>query len=374
MNILFVLAYYNPYIGGLEIIFEKLAEGLVQRGHKVKVITTRLKKTSSFEIINGVEIQRIWTPSFVDRYFFTALSIPAVFNTARFSDIIHTAPYNGAISGFIGGRNSGKPVIFTALEVIGDRWINLENNRLKALVYRAIEKFVYNLPYDQFTSISHATLIDAKKYGINHRQARVIYCGVDPQFSPGPATGILRNELKMRSSDFIYLYYGRPGITKGVDILLKAAPQIQRIIPNAQLVLLLANEPKKQFESISHMAKDLEQTARIYLIPSVPRDELIRYLRDSNCIVIPSLTEGFGLTTAEACALDIPVVATQVGSIPEVISGRNVLVEPNSPQSIADGVVRIWRGDWDFVPKKIFSWDDMVDAYEEIYTEVHIKI
>jgi len=71
--------------------------------------------------------------------------------------------------------------------------------------------------------------------------------------------------------------------------------------------------------------------------------------------------------------LDIPVVATRVGSIPEVISGRHVLVEPNSPKAIADGVVRIWQGQWEETQRKSFSWDDMIDTYEKIYKELQLQ-
>ena len=59
MNILFVLENYLPHIGGVEVVFKNLSEGLVRLGHDVSIITHRLKGTKRFEIINGAKVYRI---------------------------------------------------------------------------------------------------------------------------------------------------------------------------------------------------------------------------------------------------------------------------------------------------------------------------
>jgi D-inositol-3-phosphate glycosyltransferase len=367
MQIAFVLQYYYPYVGGLESLSRHLAEGLARRGHTVRVVTIRLPGTLPDEILNGVYIQRVRTPSRADRFFFILIGILPALKAARQSDILHTAPYGGAIPAYLAAKMAGKPLILTALEVLGRRWFRMERNTIKAAAYRIFEKLIYRLPYNRFAAISKATLEDASALGMDSSLGRVIYCGVDPEFRYAPETGILRNQLGLTRDDFVYLYYGRPGITKGVDVLLRAAPQIQEALPNAHLALILADEPRLQYESLRRLAASFEN---IHFIPTVPRPELTGYLRDANCVVVPSLTEGFGLTTAEACALGIPVVATRVGSIPEVISGRHILVEPDSPAAIATGVIRISHGEWQETPLKTFSWDTMVDAYEQLYEEM----
>jgi glycosyltransferase involved in cell wall biosynthesis len=367
MQIAFVLQYYHPYVGGLESLSRRLAEGLAQRGHTVRVVTIRLPGTLPDEILNGVYIQRVRTPRRADRFFFILTGILPALEAARQSDVLHTAPYGGPIPAYLAAKLAGKPLILTALEILGGRWSRLERNTLKAAAYRVFEKLVYRLPYDRFAAISGATLEDASALGMDSRLGRVIHCGVDPEFSSAPAAGLLRNRLGLTPGDFVYLYYGRPGITKGVDVLLRAALEIQKAIPHAHLALILADEPRKEYETLLCLAFPLEN---IHFIPSVPRSELTGYLRDADCIVVPSLTEGFGLTTAEACALGIPVVATRAGSIPEIISGRHVLVEPDSPAALAAGVIRISRGEWRETPLKTFSWDAMIDAYERLYEEV----
>lgn len=369
-RILFVLQYYPPYIGGLEMIFQNLAERLARRGYPIHVLTTRLPATPRRELLNGVQVERVPAPRRGDRYYFTLAAIPGAIRLGRECDLIHTAPYNGALPAYLAARLTRRPVILTALEVLGRRWHAVERNPLTAWGYRLFEQLIVRLPFDRFAAISRATFQDCLAAGMPAGRGRVIYPGVDEIFQPGPPQGALRARLGLNGDDFIYLYFGRPGKTKGVEYLLQAAPRIHAAIPNAHLVLFLADRPREWYERLQHQVGEMGQAARIHLLPSAPREDLVAYLRDADCIVIPSLTEGFGLTTAEACALGIPVVATRAGSIPEVISGRHVLVEAGSAEAIAEGVLRIRRGEWDETPPKRFSWEAMVDAYESLYREM----
>lgn len=370
MHILFVLQYYYPYVGGLESLFKNLTEGLAERGHHVKVVTTLLRKTNEREILNDVEIERVRVPFWADRYFFTVLGVPRANLAARNCDLVHTTPYTAVVPAFIAARRWGLPIVFTALEVLGSRWHTVERNIFRAFSYRAFEKLTTSLPYDRFAAISKATLDDCLTSGMDGERGQVIYPGVDKLFVPAPRTGALRKRCRIPDDAFLYMYYGRPGKTKGVDVLLAAAPLIQKSIPNAFLVLVLADQPRRQYLEMCALAKNLESLANILILPSLPRQELVTAIRDADCVVIPSRTEGFGLTAAEACATGTPVVATRAGSLPESVSGRHILVEAGSPKSIADGVTRIWRGEWQETSIHNYVWDAMVDAYVSLYKEI----
>jgi D-inositol-3-phosphate glycosyltransferase len=368
VRVLFVLQYYHPYIGGLESMFQHLAEGLAARGHETRVVTTRLSGTPPVEEVGGVTIERVRVPRVADRYFFSALGLKAALRQAGWCDLVHTAPYNGVPPAHLAARRRRKPVVLTALEVLGSRWRSVEPSRLKAWSYRSFERMVTSLHYDRFVAISEATLRDCVSAGMDAAKGRVAYLGVDEIFQPGPRTGVLRSRLGIGDEDFLYLYFGRPGKTKGVDVLIAAAAQVQAQVPEAQLVLVLADQPPEWYSRLRRLAESSE--ARIHFVPSAPRELLPVYLRDADCVVVPSLTEGFGLTAAEACAVRVPVVATRAGSLPEVVSGRHLLVEPGSARALAEGIVRIRRGGWDETPRKRFSWAAMIDAYERIYSEL----
>ena len=68
--------------------------------------------------------------------------------------------------------------------------------------------------------------------------------------------------------------------------------------------------------------------------------------------------------------MERPVVASDVASLPEVVSGKYILVEPRNPEAIAKGVKRVYEGKIEESNKKLFSWDDCVEGYLRVYEEL----
>jgi glycosyltransferase involved in cell wall biosynthesis len=375
MKILFVLANYYPYIGGAETASKSLAEGLVRRGHFVKVVTTHIAGTPLVEVVNGVEIERVRVPNLAKQYLFSFFSLPALVRQAHFFDLIQTSSNYSGLAGFLAARISRRPVVITCHEVVGDRWLSLVPNPLRARVLRFIEKTMLLLPYDRYEAVSQATLHDLIKLGVPQEKAAYIYHGINASFYSHAfhkESGCLRKKRGIPANEFLYVYFGRPGVTKGLDYLIHAVPDIHERLPNSHLVLILSHEPNDYYQHINKMITDLHLGDNIHLIdPLKDIPSLIQHLLDVNCIVVPSITEGFGLTTAEACALGIPIVATNAGSIPEVISGKFTLVEPGSADAIARAVVRAEQDDFDqMIPVKKFTWEENVSKYEKTYQAV----
>ena len=176
----------------------------------------------------------------------------------------------------------------------------------------------------------------------------------------------IRRKLKIDDA-FVYMSFGRPGISKGIEYLIQAVPLISQKIHNSKLLLILAKEPKDRYENIVKMINYFKIEDKMLLLDPVPREELPNYIAASDCVVVPSLSEGFGFTAAEACAMGKPVVATDVASLPEVVSGKYVLVEPRNPEAIAEGVEKVYKGEVEDKGKKVFSWDECVEKYLEVY-------
>jgi D-inositol-3-phosphate glycosyltransferase len=378
MNIVFIIDYYYPHIGGVELVFQRLAEGLKKREHHVKVITIKTdNKIPSTELLNGVEIERIRTPKIGDRFFFSFLCIPTVLRAVKKADIVHTAAYSGALPAFVASRLFKRPIVFTIPEVLGSRWLFVERNPLLAYIYKFIEWVITKMPYDQLVAISNATLEDARKIRVSKEKSTCIYGGADcfnDDFISKKG-GNLKKIIGAKNDDFIYLYYGRPGITKGITYLLQATTIIQKAIQNSRLVLILSKQPENQFFKIVNSVKELQNKANIHILPSfVNKSELYSYVQDADCVVIPSITEGFGLSAVEGVSLGVPVVATRAGSLPEVISGRHLLVDVASPVAIADAVIRIYHGDYDITPVRKFLWENMVMEYEKIYIRLNAEL
>jgi D-inositol-3-phosphate glycosyltransferase len=372
MKLLFVLENYFPFIGGAEVLFKNLCEGLAGQGYRVTVITSLLPGTTACESVNGVDIVRVRVPHKGSRYWFTLLAIPSAVRLAAGCDVVHTTTYNGAFPAWLAARLRRKKCIITVLEVIGDRWTEMAGmGYFNAFLHRLLERMIISLPFDLYAAISRYTAGCLRTAGIKGPKTVVIYPGIDYElFDPGKGdrTG-LRTKLGIEN-EFIYLYFGRPGISKGLEYLVQAVPVISQKIQSGRLLMLLAHEPSKEYKNILKTISLQDIQSRVTVIDPVPRDQLPTYIAAADCVVVPSLSEGFGFSAAEACAMGKPVVASNVASLPEVVCGKYVLVRPKDPEDIANGVEAVYNNMAGSSEKKIFQWSECVKLYEGIYVRL----
>lgn len=102
-------------------------------------------------------------------------------------------------------------------------------------------------------------------------------------------------------------------------------------------------------ESIEQRIADLALEQQVQLLGLLPSEAVRRYLADAHCMVLPSIItargkmEGIPVAIMEAMAMQVPVVATAISGIPEIItSGVNgILVEPENASAMADAILRI---------------------------------
>ncbi len=373
MKILFVLENYLPHVGGVETVFCNLAEGLVRAGHSVDIVTHKLKGTKNFEIINGVKIHRV--SCFGNRYLFTFLSIPKVLSMAKDCDIIHTTTFNGAPPAWLASKLRKKPVIITVHEVWIDMWHEMSDmGNFGKFLHNFLEKAIYSLKYDKYVCVSNATRNQLLKMNVSEEKTAVVYNGMDYEYfdSEKYDSSLIREKYGLYD-DFVYLAYGRPGISKGHEYLLQAVPVIADKLFTSRLVLILSREKqyKKRFQRLLNLMKDLRIQDKVLLLPPQPWNLIPNFIKAADCVVVPSLSEGFGYNVVEANAMDVPVVASDTASIPEVVSGRYILVPPKDSKAIADAVINISKGrDINCTKKKIFDWKANLSEYLSIYKEL----
>jgi glycosyltransferase involved in cell wall biosynthesis len=182
----------------------------------------------------------------------------------------------------------------------------------------------------------------------------------------------IRDRLGLKKDTFLYTFYGRPGFTKGVEFLVRSVPHVMERIPSSRLLLILSQNPERGYKKILALIQKLglKSGQELTLINSVPREELPYYILASDCVVIPSLSEGFGFTCVEACTMKIPVVATNAGSLPEVIFGRYLLVGKGDPLALALGIERVYHHEYTISEDKVFSWEDMVRNCSKVYEDL----
>lgn len=370
MKVLFVVENYLPHIGGVEVVFRNLAEGLVKRGIKATLLTHRLLHAKMNETMNGVQVKRV--RSLHSRYIFSFAAIPFAIKEALGADIIHTTTFNGALPAWIAAKLTGKKCVITVHEAWIGKWQEYTTMKpLEAAMHNFLERLIYMLPFDRYIAVSNSTRKQLIALGKNPEKVTTVYNAVDyMHFNPKKhSRKAMREELEIEN-DFVVLTYGRPGPSKGIEYAIQAVPLID--VPKLKYIFILSKDSQYllKLRGIRAMISKMGMEHKIVLLDPVPHKQLPKYIRAADCVVVPSLSEGFGYTAAEACALGVPVVATNTTSLPEVVSGKYILVEPKSPEEIATAVERVYNKKYTTSPLKKFLLETNISNYLKMYREV----
>ena len=372
MRILFVLEYYPPHIGGVESLFETIARGLVERGHEVRVLTTQLSGYKRKETLDRVRVERIRIP-FDSRGLFAIWALARTIPLARWADVIHTSTFMAVPAASIAGMLTRTPVLITGHERIGKRWFSLPRvSKLSAMALYLTEHALYRFPAARIIAVSDATRRDIIAAGIRAEKVTRIYNAFDERAWTDPSLA-QRTEALEKEHDLedktVFVVYGRPGVTKGIEYAVEAFERIRAYLSNAKLVLITGRTPAAGYRDVSHV---LDRIGREHVIErnDLAFDELPAYVNLADVVIVPSLTEGFGYTTLESATLHKRIVASNVGAIPEVIFGRYRLIDPRDPEAIAHACVAITKKPPEASAPKRFPARSTIEAYEAEYTRI----
>lgn len=371
MKILLVTEHYPPHIAGMAVWVYNLAINLAKLGQEVRVVTMKFPDTTAYEESSGVKIYRVAVPSRLGRYLFNLFCIPTLWKQAKECDIVHAACENNIIPTWFVAKLLRKKRVVTYFEPLGNMWTKMASNYFYAKLIQLMERISMSLGFDKHACGSRYARNCARFMGVSDEKLVTIYQGIDYDFfDPNKADGAMVRKRLNLDEKFVYFSFGRPGITKGVEYLVQAVPEISEKIPNSRLMLIMTHEPKDRYRAIVKLIKDLGIENNVLLLDPVPRNELPNYIAAADCVVVPSLSEGFGNTIGEACAMERPLVATDAGSLPEVACGRYVLVEPRSARAIAEGVRRIYNDETETTKKKMFTWMACAEKYLKVYDDI----
>ena len=368
MKVLLVTEHYPPHIAGMAVWVHNLARNLVMLGEEVSVVTMKFPDTPAYEESEGVRIYRVAVPSRLGRYLFNLLCLPQLWKRARECDIVHAACENNILPTWLVARLLRKKRVVTYFEPLGNMWPRMASNYVYAKLCQALERLSITLDFDKHVCGSRYARNCARFMGVPDEKLRIVHQGIDYDFfDPRKADGTaVRKKLGLDDS-FVYFSFGRPGMTKGVEYLVQAVPLIKQKVPNSKLMLIITAEPRDRYRMIKGLIESLGIAEDVLVLEPVPRNELPDYIAAADCVVVPSLSEGFGNTIGEACAMERPVVATDAGSLPEVASGKYVLVEPRNPAAIAEGIRTLAANEIQATEKKMFTWARCAEGYLKVY-------
>jgi glycosyltransferase involved in cell wall biosynthesis len=168
-----------------------------------------------------------------------------------------------------------------------------------------------------------------------------VYAGVDEEFwrRDRHDARALRRELGLPDDTVIYLYFGRPGVSKGVEFLVDAVPLVRKELPGSKLVLIMTDDPPRQAMRIRERIAERGVTGDVIILPPQTREALAGALLASDCVVVPSLSEGFGYAAVEAAMLGCNVVTTSGHAVEEVIPNNAVFAAPRDATALARAIV-----------------------------------
>lgn len=286
-------------------------------------------------------------------------------------DLVHTHGVRANLVARMAGRAENVPVVTTFHSVLRYDY----SSSSEALVARCLTRLTNNRTA-RFIAISGAVKDDLMAMGVAPDKIEVIYNGIDTSlFTPDNTPDRVRGKLGIAPGQRVVAMVGRLHAVKGHVFLLQAARQI--VAQHDEVVFLLVGEgPERQV--IEKTIRELGLDGKVIMTGFYPNISELYPLMDMLCL--PSLMEGMGLVLLEAMHFGVPVVATQVGGIPEVIidGESGLLVDPGNSQALAVAIT--WLLDSPDLQRKLitngrqraqeFTVESMVRHTERVYASL----
>jgi glycosyltransferase involved in cell wall biosynthesis len=166
---------------------------------------------------------------------------------------------------------------------------------------------------------------------------------VDSSFRPLPAADVDAFRREKGLPQRFILFIGTIEPRKNVGRLAEAFADLVMSAPRetADLHLVIAGGIGWMFDAILARIQDLPMRDRIHLPGYVPEEEKPLWYNAATCFCYPSLYEGFGLPPLEAMACGVPVIASDVSSLPEVVGDAGIMVPPTDTDALTDALHRV---------------------------------
>ena len=285
-----------------------------------------LLKEAGYEVFYLSNIERINTFRF--SILFKLVRILKEHNV----DIIHCHAHKSTVYGTVAAVLAKTPVVIAHVHGLG-RSRNFRRKLMNFLLFKKINRIVpvaervredvlknnWSVPEEKITVLENS--IDYGRFA-------------DVSISKEDAKRI----LGLASDAFVFGTVGRLAPTKGLSYLIEAFPKVKEQKPSAQLVLFGDGPCRAELEQ---QASNMSCRDSIHFLGH--RDNIEQLLRGMDVFVLSSVAEGMPRAILEVMAAGIPCIATEVGGIPEIISGNNVgiLVPPKDSEALAEAMVNV---------------------------------
>jgi glycosyltransferase involved in cell wall biosynthesis len=335
-----VCTEFYPLVGGMQTHTLQLSRHLQRQGVRILVVTRRYNSLLSFEYVEGIPVYRLftWDRSWAGASLsFSWAAIRFLIKHRAQYQIIHSHQvFSPATIGLLGQGLLGKKMV-----------VNPHGGGHTGDVYRLCERRFGRLRLallrdraDCFVAISQEIEEELEQIGVPQAKIRSIPNGVDTDYftsSDEKQKRYLKNSLNLPEGQIVS-FVGRLVPAKNVNALLDAWDQI---LDTGATLLILGDGPQRA--RLEALCRDRRLTDSVLFVGNV--ENVVQYLQCSDVYVLPSLTEGLPIALLEAMACSLPVVASAVGGVPQVVEDgvNGFLVPPGNVRDFQDKLKGLLR-------------------------------
>ena len=209
-----------------------------------------------------------------------------------------------------------------------------------------------------------------KQYSI---ESEVIYHGIDAdRFRPMHKAGNKRM-LQYEENDFLVLFVGKMHPAKDPLTLVRSIHEVIKENKNVHLAMIGDGE---LYQEVRDEVLKLDLSGNVKLLGQMNHVKLQLWYNAAELFVLTSISESFGMTLLEAMASGLPIIASNSTACPEVVGNAGLLFTQGDYNDLArkivrlvsdDNLLRILRDRSLKRVRRVFSWNDKIDKYYELY-------
>ncbi|XP_060228853.1 phosphatidylinositol N-acetylglucosaminyltransferase subunit A-like [Meriones unguiculatus] len=369
-NICTVSDFFYPNVGGVESHIYQLSQCLIERGHKVIIITHAYGNRKGIRYLtNGLKVyylplrvmynQSTATTLFHSlpllRYIFVRERVTIVHSHSSFSAMAHDALFHA--------KTMGLQTVFTDHSLFGFADVSSVLTNKLLTVSLCDTNHIICVSY---TSKENTVL----RAALNPERVSVIPNAVDPtDFTPGP--------LKRDSSVITIAVISRLIYRKGIDLLSGIIPELCQKYP--ELTFLIGGAGPKSI-ILEEVRERYQLHNRVHLLGALDHKDVRNVLIQGHIFLNTSLTEAFCMAILEAASCGLQVVSTKVGGIPEVLPENLIILCEPSIKSLCEGLEKaIFQVKSGTLPapenihnvvKAFYTWRNVAERTEKVYERV----
>lgn len=179
---------------------------------------------------------------------------------------------------------------------------------------------------------------------VPEERVRTVYLAADPAFIPSHPEAVQGVRDRYGLTRPYVLYLGGFDRRKNVEGLICAFSRLPRGIRDGHHLVIAGRLPTRESDLLPDprsAARSAGVEGEVIFLGWVPEEEKPALYGGAECFAFPSFYEGFGLPPLEAMACGTPVVASKLGSLPEIVGGGGLLVDPEDQGALAVAMIRL---------------------------------